>query len=280
MSGARRNLLQGIVENAAWDLVKQLLTPLLGIIAASSLGGFLAKILSSSIEELRPASLWLSILLISGVPFLALILRRKFSRRVAVFDPIEPDFHVLRKDIQVRFDSRTAGSYTRALNLRALKNHLDRYHDKYFWTGSATVAAQSIIPDHTFVPGRRKNIWHLYEIHFDRRLRKKDEIKTTIKWDLADPDKRMVPFVSAVIEEPTDELRIVLEIPASIRGSSAVLEVAHSIGARKPIDSQVKDFDEQGRVEFPVPNPKLLHVYEVSWSWHDSGDPSTPSSKP
>ena len=96
-------------------------------------------------------------------------------------------------------------------------------------------------------------------------MKKGDTVETELVWDLADNNNKMVPFISATIEEPTDLLIMNVSFPETMQIDSVFCEVSSSLGANKPFEVKKCELDRNKKATWRVRNPKLLFHYEMRW---------------
>ena len=197
-------------------------------------------------------------------------LRHRFDRLQPRFPRVAAEFRILERRISYTFHSATTATYRRAYKLLALKSGLDRYVDRYRWTGDGVPHPESRNPDHKVKLAERKNLWQCFETIFHRQLSKKEEIEIDVEWNLDDPSGKAVPFFSVTIEEPTDLLIMELCLPLDIKITRVVCEHASHIGARHAYKSEDKTLDRDGKVVWTVERPQLLHYYEMRWGNRNS----------
>ena len=140
------------------------------------------------------------------------------------------------------------------------------YVDKYKWTGQTTPRVTNSIKGQTFTPTERKSVWQFYEVHFGRTLNKGETVDTDLTFDFEDPQHSFVPFISTNIEEPTRQLKLALRVPLALGVTEVICETSSCIGARVPFQTETKQLDRDGYVEWPVPQPKMHHYYELRWA--------------
>lgn len=121
-----------------------------------------------------------------------------FDRDKPWYRRITSDWIVVKKEITYRYISHTSLQYTRAITLKARRSGLDRYVDKFNWSGKGKIELSSMVPEHTVRLLGRRNIWRLYEVTLGHSLRKGEIIVVEVKWDLRDPDGQAVPFLLAI----------------------------------------------------------------------------------
>jgi len=154
--------------------------------------------------------------------------------------------------------------YIKRIKLKALKAGLDRYTDKYHWTGSGKVQLTASIPGQRVVETIKRRVWQLYDVHFERPLNKGDIQETEVVWDLYDEKGTAVPFASTIVEEPLDLLKIKIILPTNLAPREASCTETPSFGLSRPTSSFSKPF-RRGEVEWVVKSPRLWYTYEIAW---------------
>ena len=106
------------------------------------------------------------------------------------------------------------------------------------------------------------NVFEVYNFKFNRPLKKGEVIDVEATWNAKGNAKC---FFSTTIEEPTDLLIMnvmlypesgVKEIKCEIQGYKA---------AKVPIEYKKASLNSDGEYIWSIPNPKLLHHYEINW---------------
>lgn len=180
------------------------------------------------------------------------------------FDPLETDYKTLRKEISMKYLSRDKAIYTRKYQLQALKNDLDTFYDFYCWTGSDVTKITAKNPRHRiFQPGTR-GPYNQLSVALGSALRKGDTCEVEITWELVDDKKQAKPFISTVVNEPTDSLFMQVQMFPEGSNTDVVCEFCPTSSSRKNIQSFNKKF--QGDViTWEIPSPRLFHHYEIRW---------------
>ncbi len=158
--------------------------------------------------------------------------------------------------------------HIKATRIKALRSGLDKYSDRYSWTGSGKINLIAPIDCQEVKETIRKNVWQLYDVYFGRPLKKGEEIEVKVVMDLYDEKGKALPFLSCTVEEPIDLLKMKVILPSNLRPSYANCITTLSMGGVKtPIDSFQKSFNEkgEGEVEWILEKPKILNTYEISW---------------
>jgi hypothetical protein len=230
-----------------------------------------SRILTLKISSLVPFKWHLAILFGSGGAWLFVLLSKRYSRYRPAFPKLNVDFQIVKKEIYYELKDRGQIEYKKKVLLRALKDGLDSYHDKYHWTGSGPVAMHSAISDQEVSETFRKTVWQYYEIRFPQTLAKNETVETEIVWQLDDSSHTSVPFISAVIEEPTTLLSLTAKFPINLGVHEVICEISSGIGARKPFKSHRQTLDREGKASWPIEGPKLLYSYTLKWMPNRSG---------
>lgn len=250
-----------LAGHAVWDVLKILLE-----ICLAAVGGLLSsKLLTLGVPRLAQLTPYLEVFCALVGLLIFFLFYQRFNRRRPRFPRLPADFLVLEKTITYQYFSKTTMRYSRKLRLKALRNRLGTYSDKYLWTGSGQVKIRCANPAQQVTPTHRKSVWQIYEVRFEKILNKRDIIDIEIIWDLENQAERAVPFFSTTVDEPTKLLRLNLSLEPSLGVSSVTWEISSGIGAMAPFDSDTLTLDKHGEVSWVIEHPKLLHYYELRW---------------
>lgn len=263
-STSLRNELAG---HAVWDIIKIIIE--VSVVAAGGLLG--PKLLALKVPRLAQLTPYLELFCVSGGLLVFFLLYQRFNRLKPKFPRLVVDFLVLEKTITYEYLSTSKMKYSRKLRLKALRNRLVTYSDKYHWTGSGQIKIRSANPSQQVKLSYRKSVWQIYEVRFEKSLNKGDIIDIEIIWDLEDQVGSAVPFFSTTVDEPTDLLRLNLFLEPSLGVNSATWEISSGIGAMTPYDSDVLALNKHGEVSWEIKKPKLLHYYELRWHMPEQG---------
>ena len=256
-----QDLSKNLLTKALWDILKLGL----GILFVASSTMFTSTLLADTIQSLEEYRYYLMTIITSIGLLLFILIYQKFNKNKPAFPNLEFDYRVVEKELSIDFSDRNTMLYKKRNFLRALRKNLNAYHDKYHWTGSGTVNISSTIRGQKFQKTRKKNIFQHYEILFQHSLKKGDTVETELLWDLSDTDMKMVPFISATIEEPTDLLIMTVAFHDNMNIDEIICEVSSSIGESKPFDVEKRKLDRSGKATWRIRNPTLLFHYEMSW---------------
>jgi hypothetical protein len=243
----------------------------LGLIFSAFMAVIGSRILTLKVNSLAPFKWPLAVVFGSGGAWLFILLSKKYSQYRPSFPRLNVDFHIVKKEIYYELKDGGQIEYKKRVLLRALRDGLESYHDRYHWTGSGSIVMQSAIPDQEVAETFRRTVWQYYEIRFPIILAKDETIETEIIWHLNDSSQTSVPFVSAVIEEPTTLLSLTVKLPTNVGVHEVICEIASGIGARKPFKSHRQTLDREGKAAWPIEGPKLLYSYAMKWIPNRSG---------
>ena len=253
------NLTQDLTRCIIWFALVSV-TALVGSLAYQS--GYLNIAATAIVQH------WVitAVLLISFVLFILSLIRFSKARKLSNYYPQQEfDFRILEKTITYDSRNRHQITYKRKYKLRALRNGLDSYRDKFHWTGGEEPKIGSNTRNHRVVIIGKRNIWQVFEIRFGKTLAKNDMIESEVVWHLTDTGEKSVPFISANIEEPTDKVSLSVSFPIELGITEVVEESGVSLGAKVPYSSKAVALEHGAHVW--TFQPKLFHSYALNWSW-------------
>lgn len=251
-----------IEGHAIWFVVEFVL----GTIVVFILSKISVDLFSSVFTSIEPYRNWIVILATAAILLIAILLYGKFNKYRPHYEALDFDFSILETEIVYVHEMKNKMVYTKKKKVKTLKSGLDRYSDKYHWTGRGTLSLSTPISGHKVIETIKKSVWQYYEIKFPRVLKEGEEVQTEVVWTLEDKANVAVPFVSSTISEPTDLLKITLRTPENLGVTRATKEISCSIEAKKPIREDDLIL-HRGEGTWEVENPKLFHHYELRWDW-------------
>lgn len=260
-----KQLTTDVLGNLIWDVAKLLMA---GLVAAILwlLSNLSSQIIILGVSTLVPYKWLLTALLFCGSALVSILLYRRMSKFHPHFPRIDCDFEILELEIIYDHKQQNRMVYTKRKRLRALRNGLDRYFDRYRWTGGGTVAMRSSMKGQQIVTEERRSVWQFYAIKFNRKLGRGEEIQTEVVWELEDIENVAVPFLSSTVEEPTARMILKVKFPPELNVEEVIREISPVMGARKPF-STTPDKTAHSEYTWTIASPKLLYHYEVGWEW-------------
>lgn len=236
-----------------------------GLIFTATFFGAAWKFISDFWNILLGYQWYIVILMATGGAWLFATIYYKMNRFRPRYPRLDFDYEIIEKLLTYEYVDQQKMLYRRRIVLKALKNNLDHYIDKYHWTGSGEISLKSAIPEHRVHLTERKSVWQFYQIDFRRHLKKNDTIITEVVFDLFDAKGTAVPFFSATVEEPTNKLVLELRLNPSLGVKEAIAEEKITITSKAPLDIRIVPLDNEGRAIWSLSRPELLHHYELRW---------------
>jgi hypothetical protein len=172
-------------------------------------------------------------------------------------------FHVIEKTISHTYHDLVHITHERKWRLRALRDDVTLWEDKYLWTGSGRMSMASRVAGQTIVYTVKQNIWQWYEVRLEKPLRNGEETTVHVAWDLYDDGHTARPFISTRIEEPTDALRMHLAACPELDAREVICETRAGIDANVTLSSERVTLDAQNSYVWTIDSPKLHTFYEL-----------------
>jgi hypothetical protein len=259
--GFNRDIFRGVTGNFVFEILKFIL----GVVFTASTLTYISQVAAINFGYFDQLRWYFLVMIASGGGLLFALVYQRLRRFRPVFPRLDFDYEVIEKNIYYEYFDNTRFLYKKKVKLRALKNGLDIYTDKYSWTGKGSILMKCGVREHSVRETIKKNVWQFYEIRFQRMLSKDDIIEAEVIWELEDTEGLAVPFMSATIEEPTRLLRLHLSLAPSLGVREVTCEVSGTIGTKRPFVSQTRMLDGNGAVVWEISRPSLLYHYEMKW---------------
>lgn len=174
------------------------------------------------------------------------------------------DFEQVSRAISFEYKNIETVVYTKSIVLRAKRQGLCSYVDKYRWTGNSDPIISSCVNGQSIHLTQKKNVWQLYQIDFDRQLNKGESVETKLVFTMKEPNHPFTPFISTTIEEPTRFLSLELKIPPKFGVTHVICEIASCMGARVSIHTKTIQLSIDGVAHWEE-IPKMHQSYEMKW---------------
>lgn len=250
-----------ILGTAVFEGVKAALLLLGGTLLSVAGSAYLSK----TIAALRA---YRGVLLGTGIVFtlfLAIWAYQHFNRRKPRFRELDCDFEILEKHIHYEYRSPDKIIYKRRFKLRALKDGLTRYTDKYRWTGRHSTKPKSG-SGHRIELHPEQSLYQFYDVCFERQYDKNQIVETEVIWSLEDRERIARPFVSITVHEPTKLLTFTVFLDEWLGVRNIIRFHSPDIGSPKHYESATVPLtDGWSRWELKPPELQLLHHYEIRW---------------
>lgn len=239
-------------------ILAQILWTLLFAGITSALAYFITLELNFTTREI----IFIIVALILLIFFISYFIYRRTNKRLPNLPAIHPDFHMVREERVHKWVDTNNYIHIRRYTLKALQDGLDRYTDKFYWSGSTYELIGGNSDYSVELSKDFKNAFNIYHFKFVSPLKKNDIIEVEAKWKAVGPAK---PFFSTTIEEPTDLLIMKLELYPESGVTQINCEVESYKGARIPIITKKERLNSEGEFTWQIKKPKILHHYEIYW---------------
>src|SRR5215213_9201293 len=130
MSLWNKDVKTDVLGNIIWDVAKWVTAGLIGLTLwlLSRLG---TEALSSFFSRFEPYKWYITALLFCLSAFLTILIYRRYSKFRPYYPRIDCDFEILELEIIYDHLDKNRMVYTKRKKLKALRNGLDRYFDRY-----------------------------------------------------------------------------------------------------------------------------------------------------
>jgi hypothetical protein len=201
-------------------------------------------------------------LVMTLIGIISYVIYRRSNKRLPHFDTMDCNFQMLKEERVHRWIDKDNYIHKRRYKLKALKDGLTHYTDKFQWTGPEyTLSGRS--DEYTVKKqDESKNVFDIYDFKFTTPLKKNDIIEVEAMWTAKGPAK---PFFSTTIEEPTDLLVMTVILYPGSGITKINCDIESYKGARVPIVSKKETLNSDGEFTWIERDPKLLYHYEINW---------------
>lgn len=257
-------------ESIAVGLVKDAVKSILIFAFSSGLCGLAVHFVSFNFTGLARYSVWAGIVFASGAGLISLYIYSRYSEYIPKFKRLDFQYRVLKKEYSYEYLDKSNMKFKKVIQLQALINNLDRFHDRYCWSGWGKVTPKCENKEFQYVPTVRRGVYQEYDILFDRKLKKGDMIDVCISFELEDISGTADPHMSTTISAPTDHLILRVIIPRQFRVKKAIAEVLPNSDYYNPFETQIIDFEHHEKyceAKYEKSRPKLLHIYSMRWKF-------------
>ena len=229
---------------------------------------FGAQFLSTSLQFFSGYKLYLLAIFVIITTWATLWWFQRFNRNRPFFPKLDSDFHILEKEITFKYTSPTEIIYKRKYKLRALKKNLERFNDRYCWTGSTEPKKMTCSNKDQWIDRAKvRDVYRFFDVVLERAFQKGEEVNIEIIWELEDPNHDAGPFISATIFEPTDKLIMNVELADCLGVSTVIMEHSADTGTKKHYKTSTAQLSNR-KYTWPIKTPNLLHLYRIRWQPH------------
>lgn len=216
--------------------------------------------------QLQAYSLYLTGLFLSFAAFI-LYWFLKRSDNQPLIPKVPHDVKILERHIMYECLSKSSILYKRHYKIKATKDSVDRYEDRWNWTGDGTITPKSLIKSQSVDVQEERGIWSNFNIRFNRMLNKGEQIESEIQLSIDNISMLPAPFCSVSIIEPTAFLKFTLSFPSNFQIKEFICEKMHGMEAKSVISTKVLPIGANNTFEWIIKKPEFLHYYQIRWDW-------------
>ncbi|AKN30271.1 hypothetical protein Ccar_05300 [Clostridium carboxidivorans P7] len=261
MPGSIKKILESVLSKGIYDIIKYLI-----FIVITGITGLAMHIVVSSVDYLIPYSIIIAIIAAAAMGLLGLFAYKQYSPIYNVYTKTDFKYIFLEKECFYEYIDMHHIIYQKQIKLKVLCKSIDRYYDKYNWTGSDKTKINSADKDHIIILTTKRDSFQQFEVHFGKIYKKGDIINLHLTFELQDNENKANPVISSTIVEPTKLLRLKIKISENYRKGSANAEIFPIIDSRIALDKCEKSFDNNGVINWEISNPPMLLVYSLRWN--------------
>ena len=158
--------------------------------------------------------------------------------------------------------------FKKTYRIRSKSNTLDRFDDRFCWSGDSTESKISpVVPEHEIVGIHQQEIWTVFSVKFNSIPRGKIATVGSVVSNLVDTKKSVQLFLSATVLPKTKVLRMAIKLPPDFRPNNPRLEIHTSASINSCTELRGLSYDETtNEIELPpVKYPRANWRYVILW---------------
>jgi hypothetical protein len=183
--------------------------------------------------------------------------------------PPPEDVEILRKEIVYEYlpDGKTLFQ-RKYLQIKALRNGVTQFKDRYRWTGGGQCTVRSLTPGFkiTNLPREVEHIWEYFDVIFPYPLHIDDVLDFAIEWKMIDEEKIAATFLSTMIDRETKYLLLQVNLPPELAPKRAYFhDFANYIDTLPERTQPIQWSPATKCITYEVNQPKKYHKYLIRW---------------
>lgn len=262
-----KKFLAGFLNKIAYEALRYQLA-----ICLAGITGVITHVYATQNKYLIPYAIILSLSAAFGIGFFCIYIFKIRNPLYKIYSKTDFNYVILKKHCTYQYKSYTTMEYKKRIKLKVIAKSIDRYYDKYNWTGYGKAVINSSIKDHKILMTAKRDAFQQFEVYFGRSYKKGDIVEFCLTYTFEDLECKAIPILSTTIVEPTTDLNLKVILPKSFGTTKASFEAFPIIDSRLPLingellfdDSNVED-NTTVSVEWPIPEPFMLLVYSIKW---------------
>ncbi|WP_027628207.1 hypothetical protein [Ruminiclostridium cellobioparum] len=262
-----KKFLAGFLNKIAYEALRYQLA-----ICLAGITGVITHAYATNNKYLLPYTIILSLSAALGIGFFCIYIFRLHNPVYKIYLKTDFKYVILKKYCTYQYKSYTTMEYKKRIKLKVTGKNIDRYYDKYNWTGYGKVSITSNVKDHKILMTAKRDAFQQLEVYFGKSYKKGDIIEFCLTYMFEDVENKAIPILSTTIVEPTSDLNLKVILPKTFGIAKASFEAFPCIDSRLPLVSGELFFDDSTvedntttAVEWSVPEPLMLLVYSIKW---------------
>ena len=261
MLNSIKKLFKDIITKGIYDLIKYLL---IGLIA--SITGLFYNFFILHGKYLVTFTVIITFIAAIATCLLILIIYKENNPIFNIYKKTDFQFIFHEKELTYDYTNLECIKYEKKVKLQVICDSVDRFYDKYNWTGDSIPLITSSNKMHQIVPTPKRDSYETFEVHFGRTYKKGDIIDLKLTFIIEDNERKADTRVSTAIDEPIRKLKIKIKVSEDYREGPANATIFPVIDGRHSIYNEYKYFDNNGIIEWEIKDPQMLTKYSLIWS--------------
>jgi hypothetical protein len=265
-----KKFIEGFLTKIAYDALKYQLA-----VCLAGFSGVITHAYATNNKHLISYAVVLSLTAALGTVFFCLHIYESHNPYYKAYKKTDFNYVIMKKHCSYQYRSYTTMEYRKKIKLKVVCKSIDRYYDKYNWTGCGNVVIASSDKEHKILMTAKRDAFQQFEVYFGKSYKKGDIVEFCIIYKFEDLECKSVPILSTTIVEPTDDLTLKVILPKAFGILKANYEIFPCIDSRLPVETGEFTFNDSNvednttvAVEWSVPKPSMLLVYSIKWEFH------------
>lgn len=262
-----KKFIAGFFNKLAYEALRYQLAIFLAGIA-----GVITHALATNNKYLVPYAVILSISTAFGIGFFSIYIYKFHNPLYKIYLKSDLNYIILKKHCTYQYKSYRVMEFKKRIKIKVIGKNIDRYYDKYNWTGYGKVSIASNVKEHKILMTDKRDAFQQFEVYFGKNYKKGEIVEFCITYTFEDYEEKAIPILSTTIVNPTNDLTLKVILPKSFGVVKAYYESFPCIDSRLPLESGVLIFDDSSvedsntaAVEWSIQKPLMLLVYSIKW---------------